>query len=329
MEIDDDEDDGTLTLSYDGEGGGMPDAMCGSIRFAGLEADGAPGVAAEGHRRALMGVRPAIRSTAGRLAAHYVPGTPVYGRPLPDIDGLLAGQDLAGSYARALDEALTRAASEEREALARVVAEDAREASWMAAASFFNTIAHRVGLFQAAAHNVPSVALPVPSLDEWTPAADAAVKGVAAQLARSRDYHPMLLSAANAGAGALPASGNGEGGMVAGLLEFIDLDSVIVADSGNPIADLAALGHGLLNAALAAVAALMGAATRLRAAGNPSPSSARASTCSSPPGRSPTRWSRPCWACSSSPARCWPTCCRRSPSSAFCSASSAGFSTSP
>ena len=49
--------------------------------------------------------------------------------------------------------------------------------------------------------------------------------------------------------------------MVSGLLEFIDLDSVIVADSGNPIADLAALGHGLLNAALAAVTALMGAAT--------------------------------------------------------------------
>ena len=261
VEIDDDEDDGTLTLAYDGEGGGMPDGMCGSIRFTGLEADGAPGIAAKGHRRALTALMPAIRSTAGRLAAHYVPGTPVYGRPLPDIDGLLSGQDLAGRYARTLDEALTQAASEERQELARVVAEDAREASWMAAASFFNTIAHRVGLFQAAAHNVPSVALPVPSLDEWTPAADAAVKGVAAQLARSRHYHPMLLSAANAGAGALPAADGDGSGMVSGLLEFIDLDSVIVADSGNPIADLAALGHGLLNAALAAVAALMGAAT--------------------------------------------------------------------
>ena len=260
VEIDDDEDDGTLTFSYDGDGRGMPDGMCGSIRFSGLEADGAPGLAAEGHRRALTGLLPAVRSIAAGLAAHYVPGTPLYGRLLPDIDGLLAGQDLAGSYARVLDGALTQAASEERETLARVVAEDAREASWMAAASFFNTIAHRVGLFQAAAHNVPSVALPTPSLDEWVPAADAAVKGVAAQLARSRDYHPMLLSAADAGAGALPSPG-GDGGMVSGLLEFIDLDSVIVADSGNPIADLSALGHGLLNAALAAVAALMGAAT--------------------------------------------------------------------
>ena len=261
VEIDEDEDDGTVRFSYDGEGGGMPDGMCGAIRFSGLEADGAPGLAAEGHRRALTGLLPAIRSIAGRLAAHYVPGTPLYGRPLPDIDALMAGQGLAGAYARVLNDALTRAASEERAMLARVVAEDAREASWMAAASFFNTIAHRVGLFQAAAHNVPSVALPVPSLDEWTPTADAAVKGVAAQLARSRHYHPMLLSAANAGAGALPSSDGESGGMVSGLLKFIDLDSVIVADSGNPIADLAALGHGLLNAALAAVAALMGAAT--------------------------------------------------------------------
>ena len=155
--------------------------MCGAIRFSGIEADGAPGIAAQGHRRALTGLLPALRSIAAGLAAHYVPGTPLYGRPLPDIDALLARQDLAGSYARVLDDALTDAASEERETLARVVAEDAREASWMAAASFFNTIAHRVGLFQAAAHNVPAVALPVPSLDEWSPAADAAVKGVAAR----------------------------------------------------------------------------------------------------------------------------------------------------
>ena len=210
--------------------------------------------------KTMRNLMPAIRSIAADLAAHYIPGTPLYGRPLPDIGALLARRDLAGSYARVLDDALTQAASEERETLARVVAEDAKAASWMAAASFFNTIAHRVGLFQAAVHNVPSVALPVPSLDEWVPAADAAVKGVAAQLARSRPYHPMLLSAANKGAGVLPAAGNG-GGMVSGLLEFIDLDSVIVADSGNPIADLAALGHGLLNAALAAIAALMGAAT--------------------------------------------------------------------
>ena len=103
VEIDEDEDDGTVRFNYDGEGGGMPDGMCGTIRFSGLEADGAPGIAAEGHRRALTGLLPAIRAIAARLAAHYVPGTPLYGRPLPDIDDLMARQDLAGSYARTLD----------------------------------------------------------------------------------------------------------------------------------------------------------------------------------------------------------------------------------
>ena len=119
VEIDDDDDDGVAWFSYDGEGRGMPDAMCGSIRFSGLEADGAPGLAARGDTAGpLTGLLPAIRSIAGRLAAHYVPGTPLYGRPLPDIDDLMAGQDLAGSYARVLDDALSRAASEERETLA-------------------------------------------------------------------------------------------------------------------------------------------------------------------------------------------------------------------
>ena len=157
-----------------------------------------------------------------------------------------------------LDTALARAASEERAELARVVAEDAKAASWMSAASFFNTIAHRTGLFQAAAHNIPGVSLPPPSLGQWAPAADAAVKGLTTALVQSRGYQPMLFSAAASGAAALPAPGGG--GMAAGVMEFIDLDSVIVADSGNPIADLASLGHGLMNAALAATAALMGAA---------------------------------------------------------------------
>ena len=237
----------------------MPGDLCGAIRFAGLAAEGARGIAAEGHRNALAGLLPEIRAVAADLAGHYVTGSPVYGRPLPDLDALLEGRGLAERYAGVLDTALARAASEERAELARVVAEDAKAASWMSAASFFNTIAHRTGLFQAAAHNIPGVSLPPPSLGQWAPAADAAVKGLTTALVQSRGYQPMLFSAAASGAAALPAPGGG-GAMAAGLMEFIDLDSVIVADSGNPIADLASLGHGLMNAALAAMTALMGAA---------------------------------------------------------------------
>ena len=245
-------------LHYDGAGRGMPGDLCGAIRFAGLAAEGARGTAAEGHRDALVGLLPEIRAIAADLAPHYVAGSPAYGRPLPNLDALLEGRGLAERYADVLDTALARAASEERVELALVVAEDAKAASWMSAASFFNTIAHRTGLFQAAAHNIPGVSLPPPSLGHWAPAADAAVKGLTTALVRSRGYHPMVFSAAAGSAAALPVPGGG--GMAAGLMEFIDLDSVIVADSGNPIADLASLGHGLMNAALAATAALMGAA---------------------------------------------------------------------
>ena len=153
---------GARILHYDGAGRGMPGDLCGAIRFAGLAAEGARGIAAEGHRDALAGLLPEIRAIAGDLAAHYVTGSPVYGRPLPDLDALLEGRGLAERYAGVLDTALARAASEERAELARVVAEDAKAASWMSAASFFNTIAHRTGLFQAAAHNIPGVSLPPP-----------------------------------------------------------------------------------------------------------------------------------------------------------------------
>ena len=246
-------------VHYDGAGRGMPGDLCGAIRFSLAGARGAHRIAAEGHRRALLGVLPEIRALAVDLGARYVTGSPVYGRPLPDLDALLAGRGLAERYAGVLDSALGRATSEERAELARVVAEDAKTASWMSAASFFNTIAHRTGQFQAAAHNIPGVGLPLPSLVRWAPAADAAVKGLMAALVQSRGYQPMLFSAAAGGAAALPAPGSG-GGMSARLMEFIDLGSVIVADSGNPIADLAGLGHGLMNAALAAMTVLMGAA---------------------------------------------------------------------
>ena len=175
-------------LHYDGAGRGMPGDLCGAIRFAGLAAEGARGIAAEGHRNALAGLLPEIRAIAADLAAHYVTGSPVYGRPLPDLDALLEGRGLAERYAGVLDTALAHAASEERAELARVVAEDAKVASWMSAASFFNTIAHRTGLFQAAAHNIPGVILPPPSLGQWAPAADAAVKGLTTALVQSRGY---------------------------------------------------------------------------------------------------------------------------------------------
>ena len=251
---------GTLLLRYDGDGRGMPRDLCGAVRFDGLDGEGARGIAAHGHRRALEGLLPAIGELAADLGDRFLPGSPIHGQPLPDVEAAMNARGLAESYEAVLDEALGRATSEERLALERAVAEDAAGSSWLAAAGFFNTIASRTGLFQAAAHNVPDAALPLASLEQWSPPAAAAVKGLLAALASSRTWQPVFFAAGAGVTGTLPAAGGGDGGLVAGLFEFIDLDSVVIADSGNPIADLAGFGHDLIASALGAIGAISGVA---------------------------------------------------------------------
>ena len=251
---------GVETLRYDSDGRGMPRGLCGAVRFEGLDRDGSRGIAAHGHRKALTGLLPQLRGLAAELGDRYVPGSPAHGRPLPDVEAALDARGLAEAYAAVLDAALRRAASEERRALERAVAEDARESSWLSAAGFFNTVAARTGLFQAAARNVPDAALPLPGLDEWAPAAGAAVKNVLAALAGSRAWQPVSFTAGAGATASLSIAAGGDEGLAGDLFAFIDLDATIVADGGNPIADLAGFGHNLVAAALSAVAALSGVA---------------------------------------------------------------------
>ena len=251
---------GVETLRYDGDGRGMPRDLCGAVRFEGLDRDGSRGIAAHGHRKALTSLLPQLRELAAELGDRYVPGSPAHGRPLPDVEAALDARGLAEAYAAVLDAELRRAASEERRALERAVAEDARESSWLSAAGFFNTVAARTGLFQAAARNVPDAALPLPSLDAWSPAAGAAVKNLLAALAASRAWQPVSFTAGAGATGSLPVAAGGDRGLAGGLFAFIDLDATVIADGGNPIADLAGFGHSLVAAAMSAIAALSGVA---------------------------------------------------------------------
>ena len=107
-------------------------------------------------------------------------------------------------------------------------------------------------------HNTPEVALPAPELVKWVPAADAAVKAVMVGLSGSRRYPPALTpSAVGAAEGGVVMNGEG---LMDEILDFIDLETVMVADSGNPIADLAAMGHHLIYSSLSAMTLLAGAA---------------------------------------------------------------------
>ena len=125
IEVNDERIDGALLLRYDGDGRGMPRDLCGAVRFDGLDGEGSRGIAANGHRRAMEGLLPAIRGLAADLGERYLPGSPVHGRPLPDVEAAMDARGLAESYEAVLDDALSRAASEERLALERAVAEDA------------------------------------------------------------------------------------------------------------------------------------------------------------------------------------------------------------
>ncbi len=250
---------GRVILHFDGRGG-MPGDLCGSIRFDGLDGEGPGALAAAGHRDALEGLFPVIGELAARFGDHYVPGSQVYGQPLPDVDTILREGDLAGTYASVLGQALRDAATAETRAMEDRLAEDAARSSWLSAAGFFNTIAARTGRFRAAVQNVPDVSLPLPSLEDWLPRSAAAVRALVAALAHSRHYQPVFFSAAAGVTGSLPTAAGGASGLVDSLLEFIDLDTIIVADSGNPVADLSGMGHNLISASVASIMAISGAA---------------------------------------------------------------------
>ena len=264
-------------VRYDGDRRGLPREMCGAVRYRGLHvrkirpdrssafgfdmlnqteyvpAEGPRGDAARAHYAALEGLRPHLRLRAVRLGDRFVPGNPAYGRPLPDLDAFLAG--LASDYARALDAALRSAAADERDALEKAVADDAERRGWLSAAAFFNTIARRTGAFQTSAWNLPDAALPAGSLEGASKPAAAAVQALTVALAQTRGWKPVLF-----GGGALPSSG-GDGGVGAGLWDWLSIDAASLPDSGNPIADLAGYGHDLLFNAMTAIGALAAAAT--------------------------------------------------------------------
>ena len=70
----------------------------------------------------MEGLFPALRELAVDLGDRFLPGSPVHGQPLPDVEAAMNARGLAESYEAVLDEALGRAASEERLALERAVA---------------------------------------------------------------------------------------------------------------------------------------------------------------------------------------------------------------
>lgn len=251
--------EGATIRLFAGRWTGAPENLCGAVRFGGATADGARRAVAEGYEDSFKTLWDEVDEYAAALAYRLVPGAPEYGQELPNIEAFLVGRRMAERFEEAVRGSLASALEEERDETREIIAEDARTSNWLAAASFFNTISYRIGRFEAAASDGPEVALPVAEIEEWSPAAAAAAQVVMRALANSEEYNPAVRS----GGQASPVSDATVGSRRAsgGLMKWIDLDDVIVAGSGNPVADLAAMGHRLIIAAMSAVAALATAAT--------------------------------------------------------------------
>ncbi len=241
---------------YDGLARGLPKDVCGSVKFLGLEEEGAPGIAARGHHSAWRAVHPTVRGVAIEVGGHFVAGSPSFGKPLPDIGGMLEGVGAAEAYRAVLELRIKEAAEEGQADLERRIGEDAVKMGWVSAASFVNTLARSAGRIQSAARNVPEASMYSKELEGWSPQGLAAVKGVVQALAQDVDYQPMALAVGTEIGGSRAASEGKGGGLLRWMLNFMDPEDVIVADSGNPLLDLANMGYGLMETALAAMGAL-------------------------------------------------------------------------
>ncbi|MCE2518363.1 MAG: DotA/TraY family protein [Alphaproteobacteria bacterium] len=265
-----------IVRRYAGAGSDMPDELCGAVAYgvhsgasswslpATLPAppqgnDGTSAAVAElaeAHRRALARLLPTIQAMAADLARRFIPASAAYGQPLPEANPWLSTHGLAEQYRADIAAALDRAARRHDAAMEGLARSWDGPQSWLWAGSAFNTLAWQTGRFQAAARNVPRVALPSENLERWSPAAAGAVESVLAWLARS-EMPPLLASAAT---GDAPASaGDAPDEIVSHLLDFISFDVTMVATGDNPVVDLASFGHELIAAALSAIGVLTGA----------------------------------------------------------------------
>lgn len=245
---------GRRSQSYDGGASGMPQGMCGAVSQAGLDGGTtAGGRMSEAHAAALEAVKPALRAIADDIALWFAApaGQAPRDGTLPDIEQLLVEADPAGTYLAHLHTTTTTTRDQATRALREKLKQDAETLPWTMAASLFITVTRHVGAYQLGAGNIPKVSPPSARLAELVPQAGEAVKAVAEKLATSNEYPAAL------GVSADPAGGaGGIGGIGRGSFDWLDLTSIELVDSGNPILDLVSLGHGLVAKALSAIGTL-------------------------------------------------------------------------
>lgn len=102
---------------------------------------------------------------AAELASCFIPASAAYGESLPEANRWLGAHGLVEHYRADMAAALDRAARRHDAAMEGLARSWDGPQSWLWAGSTFNTLAWQTGRFQAAARNVPRVALPAENLE--------------------------------------------------------------------------------------------------------------------------------------------------------------------
>ena len=256
-----------LVRHYDGVEGGRrrTEDLCGAIVYEGLNPvrmrgglvpvpveETAAIRASRTHREALEAVLPVLQGVAAEFGEAIVGGRA--GEDLPDVAASLEAAGVVETYRAVLDSGLGQAQDQAQTQLMEEAARASAEKGWLGAASIFNVVARRAGEFQISAVSAPRAVGPVANLADKSSEADKAVQALVANLEGS----PVFGVMASGPAGRAVGGREGESGRIDAIFQWLEFDLTVVADSGNPIADLSALGHTLIEMAMTTMIGVAG-----------------------------------------------------------------------
>ena len=233
---------------------------CGEVRFAGLDREGPRGEVARAHLDGMVAAREVLVPVAKRIAEPYENGQR-FGEPMDWSAVSAAVADAVVAYSDVVDAAVEAAAvqqnSETQEELAREQAEDG---SWTTAGSLFFRAAERIGEFNWSVVSAPEVTPPMLALK------DRDKKSFKALLQISEDISTAVGTPVSALGSRSPRTGSAGGGAGSMLSQIFytamfSFKDVLDVEGDNPISELAAIGHNLLNAVLVTTGTLMTVAT--------------------------------------------------------------------
>ena len=245
-----------IAINYDGRTGALDKLACGQIKFPYVNQNQDPIATPiiKAQLDAYRATSPEIIKLASELSNHFIPGSPTYGTPMPDPGREIEVRGLVRTWHQNLLNAIAEAKQVNETELNEAVSEQIQTQGWVAAGSWFLTIANANGEFIDAAAALPTITLPVKEVENQIPVTKSVLDGLNIWWDGKRTDQSFASSLQR-----ISTSSNGGSDVMATIMEFIDLAALVEkfqTDSAMPLSDLSAMGHTLVYAALTGFGAL-------------------------------------------------------------------------